>query len=329
MTRRSERPLTAGDAARDHYYGISPIHAPHWTWAITWYFFFGGLAGASSALAALATLAGRRDPARRQIARAARYVSFGSLLPSPFLLVADLGRPERFWRMLSILKLRSPMSVGSWVLFLFSPLCGLTALSQAARDGLLGRTPAARLLARTPLRFLAPPSLLLGLALSGYTGVLLAATAVPLWTRNHLLMGPLFLASSFSNACSATALLLVADRRASLAALRRLDRLERVALLAEAALLLVHQARLGPVLRRPLERGSLGRAHRFGVLGLGLALPLALSALPASRLRTVCSSTGVLLGGVSFRHVMVTAGHASANDPAATFALTGRSNLPG
>src|SRR2546430_5491506 len=38
-------------------------------------------------------------------------------LVSPALLISDLGRPERFLNMLRVFKVTSPMSVGSWILF--------------------------------------------------------------------------------------------------------------------------------------------------------------------------------------------------------------------
>ena len=48
---------------------------------------------------------------------------------------------------------------------------------------------------------------LLGLGLGGYTGILLAATAVPLWATAGLLLGPLFLATAVASGAAALALL--------------------------------------------------------------------------------------------------------------------------
>jgi formate-dependent nitrite reductase membrane component NrfD len=150
---------------------------------------------------------------------------------------------------------------------------------------------------------------------------------VPLWTKNHLLMGPLFLASSISNATAAIALIL-ALARGDHAALKRLERLDSLALLAELGLLLLFRARLGPVIGRPLDEGRLGWLHRAGVLGLGIAAPLALQAPTAflrghpSRPLTALASLLVLGGGFLFRYVIIMAGRASADDPQATFELT-------
>ena len=73
------------------YYGRPVLKPPVWEWKIPAYLFTGGLAAGSALLAAGADLTGR--PALR---RAGRLGSFGALLASLGLLVADLGRPERF-----------------------------------------------------------------------------------------------------------------------------------------------------------------------------------------------------------------------------------------
>src|SRR5205807_957338 len=81
-------------------------------WLIIVYFFCGGIAGASFTIGTIANLVSRD----RAVERAARYLSMAALIPCPPLLILDLGRPERFLNMLRILKLRSPMSLGSWAL---------------------------------------------------------------------------------------------------------------------------------------------------------------------------------------------------------------------
>ena len=56
--------------------------------------------------------------------------------------------------------------------------------------------------------------------------MLLAATAVPLWTKNYLLLGPLFLASAVSSSMAAIALVLARVRGTSRETLARLERLD-------------------------------------------------------------------------------------------------------
>jgi formate-dependent nitrite reductase membrane component NrfD len=322
------RGRSVGDAARTSYYGTPVIHKPHWKWLIITYFFLGGLSGASYLVAGIADLFGGREG--RAIARAGRYLSLAALLPSPLLLILDLGRPERFYNMLRVIKLRSPMSVGTWGLMTFGVFCTLSALTEAARDGLLGRdTVAARLLGAVPTRPLAALGTGPAFFVGGYTGVLLAATAVPLWTKNHLLLGPLFLTSALSNATAAIGLLLAMARGASDRTLARLERLDCLALIGELGLLLAMRANLGGKLARPMTRGHLGRVYRWGVLGLGIIAPLALQAAALARPAAGRSSTIplaaplVLAGGYLLRYVVVMAGRRSADDPHATFELAG------
>ena len=54
--------------------------------------------------------------------RAALLYSFATLL------IADLGRPERFLNMLRVFKPTSPLNIGSWVLSAFVPAARGSAL---------------------------------------------------------------------------------------------------------------------------------------------------------------------------------------------------------
>src|SRR5262245_51780260 len=101
------------------------VAPPQWEWYIVWYFFLGGLAGGAYVVGTLLRLAGeRRDEAT---ARLAFLISFLTMILCPILLTLDLGRPLRFWHMLidsrtllPAVKYWSPMSVGAWVLVIFS-----------------------------------------------------------------------------------------------------------------------------------------------------------------------------------------------------------------
>src|SRR5579859_8124169 len=177
------------------YYDYPVIKQPTWAWEIIWYFFFGGLAGGCYVIATFASLFGSKED--RAVARTGYYLSLLALLPCPPLLIKDLGRPERFLNMIRIFKVKSPMSMGVYGLLSFSFFSGITAANQAARDGLLGKWWGARLLATLPKKLLAAPGVFFALFLGGYTGVLLAATSVPLWSRSKLL-GALFLSSAIS-----------------------------------------------------------------------------------------------------------------------------------
>src|SRR5215210_6383422 len=84
---------TVSDESRTSYYGIPAVHKSHWGWLIVVYFFLGGIAGASYVIASIADLVG--GAAGKRVVRAGRYISLAALIPSPILLILDLGRPDR------------------------------------------------------------------------------------------------------------------------------------------------------------------------------------------------------------------------------------------
>lgn len=315
---------SVADETRTSYYSLPVIHKPHWKWLIICYFFLGGISSASYVIATVAEIWGGRDG--RAITRVGRYLSLAALIPSPILLILDLGRPERFHHMLRVVKLRSPMSLGTWGLTIFGMFCTLSALIQAAQDGLLSRiTLVNRLLLALPRKTISVIGGGFGFFVGGYTGVLLGVTAVPIWAKNALLLGPLFLSSAMSSACAAITLLLSLARKTQHNTILRLERLDTLTLLAELGLILSARANAGQVIARPIREGRLGLIFRWGVLGGGILLPLAIqirslvSRRPPSRPLTILSSLLTLTGGFLLRYVMVMAGRASADDPQATF----------
>ena len=112
------------------------IHAPVWGWEVAIYFWLGGMASGSAFVALGCDAAGDH-----RSAAIARKVALGAVAPAPILLIADLGRPERFLNMMRIFKPRSPMNTGAWCLIAFSGSGGL-----AVAADLLGRPKAGRAL---------------------------------------------------------------------------------------------------------------------------------------------------------------------------------------
>src|SRR5205814_5611211 len=106
--RRARRRHRRRRARRPPVSGVPVIKEPVWKPEIPFYFYSGGLGGASAGLAALSELAGNRELARR--AWVAALAGAGA---SPALLIADLGVPARFVNMLRMFKVSSPMSMGS------------------------------------------------------------------------------------------------------------------------------------------------------------------------------------------------------------------------
>src|SRR5918995_741413 len=158
----SHHPETDPRREDKNYYGIPPIKHAHWTWQIPVYFWIGGRGAGVFFSPPRARFLGNREAPPP---RTSRYTVLGTMILSPILLIWDLGRPERFYNMLRILKLRSPMSTQSWSVFAFGNLGGLIAARQAAEDGLLGEdNPLVKLARLIPARFL---SLVLHLTPSG------------------------------------------------------------------------------------------------------------------------------------------------------------------
>jgi formate-dependent nitrite reductase membrane component NrfD len=280
---------------------MEPVHgpvikAPVWTWEVPLYFWFGGMAAGSCFVALACDLAGDEKSAR-----IARRVSLAAVTPSPVLLVMDLGRPARFLNMMRIFKPRSPMSMGAWCLVGFSTL-------QAGAVGLdlLGR--------RREARALGGVNAVLGGYLGSYTGVLLAATAVPVWSRSKLFLGPIFVSTATATGAAATRLTLVAaglpDGHPTRTAL---GRVETGAMTAELALSIVNERRLGDV-APALEHGRPGKQFKAAKwlvrIGLSLRAVRARTGRPAHDVASVL----YLLAGMLFRYAWVGAGRQSAAD---------------
>lgn len=274
------------------YYGRPVVKPPVWKPEIPFYFFFGGLAGASAVMASVATFLGRPRLARR-----AWLGAFVGVTASPALLVSDLGRPSRFLNMLRVFKVTSPMSLGAWLLAANGGATTLgAALNLAQRDRRGGAPEVA--------------AAVLGAPLATYTAVLICNTTIPAWSEARAEMPFVFGASAAASAAGA-ALLTVPPADAAPA--RRLG--VAAAVVEEGATLLMHE-RLGP-LASAYEEGAAGR---FGKAARALTLAgAAVLAAPGHR-RSLAAAGGTLLlaGSVCKRWSVFKAGFQSAADPTQT-----------
>src|SRR5688572_10998726 len=98
------------------YYDQPMLKRPVWIWSVPVYFYVGGVAGAALVLGAAAQTVDA--PGLRGLIRKCRWIGAIGHGLGTFLLIIDLGRPERFLNMLRTFNPRSPLSVGSWVLAL-------------------------------------------------------------------------------------------------------------------------------------------------------------------------------------------------------------------
>jgi len=185
--RRNAQPMTP----QRGYYGLPLLKEPVWTWEVPAYFFVGGTAGAAAVVGAAAQLTGTD---RRLVSDARWIAAAGAALSAP-LLVGDLGRPERFLNMLRVFKVQSPMSVGAWTLAAFSTFAAAAVFAEEIQK----RTD-------LPVRIISDAAAMLaaatGLVMSTYTGVLIGATTIPVWSKSVSLLPILFGISSLASAVS-------------------------------------------------------------------------------------------------------------------------------
>ena len=275
----------------DSYYGRQIIKTPTWkTPDVPLYLFVGGMAGAAALLAEGAAVSGR--PA---LERTSRMMAAGGAGAGTVFLVHDLGRPERFLNMLRVLKITSPLSVGS---FLLAPFGTLSSLAFGL--DLVGRLPRLRRLAGLGTAALGP-------ALATYTAALLADTAVPVWHEAHREL-PFVFGGSGASAAGGLAMVLVPLDQAAPA--RRMA-------LAGAALELAAtermKSRLG-MLAEPYGQGRAGALARAAqactVTGAAVS-----TVSGRSRLASVLAGTAYAVGSAVTRFAVFEAGRASARDP--------------
>lgn len=312
---------TATSGVENTYYGLPVIRAPNWHWLVVHYFFLGSLAGGGFVLSVIADLLGKD----RAIVRAARYLSAVAILPCPALLALDLGRPDRALHMLRIVKLRSPLNLGSWALLAMGGFSTLSGALQLASD-VLGREILA-----VPRRVLGIAGLPFSYFLSGYTGLLLAVTNVPLWAKFWPFMGPSFMCGAFSNSLAAISLILQAGGEEQPETVRDLARAEVACLATEATLLTAGLVKTGK-LSKPLTASRWAFVFWPATYFGGILIPMALHLTGPARSketsprRRMLTSIMVLIGGYCLRASMVFAGHKSAERPEDYFEYTKMGN---
>lgn len=290
-------------AAARGYYNQPLLKAPVWTWEVPLYFWLGGVAGASEAIALAARISGRAAG----LERVALWLALIAALVCPALLIADLGRPKRFLNMLRVFKWRSPMSVGAWTLVKFSGVALVAVAANEAR--LAGFVPGFA----NGLAWVAEiVGAALGLVLLSYTAVLLGVTAVPVWSENRRLLPGHFVASATGSASALLELLgfvVPATQFVGLAA----SAWETV---VGASIELRARA-----VDEPLRRGRSGWAARIGGILAGPAALLLRIFDGSSAGGRELAAIFFVLGALTSRYAWLWAGRVSAGDAGALFDL--------
>jgi formate-dependent nitrite reductase membrane component NrfD len=313
-----------------------------WGFSIIIYLFLGGLSAGLFFVSALATFL-QRNGEDASYSRVARY---GALLaPWPvmlgcLLLIFDLGRWYKFWKLFLHFRWVSPMSIGSWLLVAFTLVALLhlySWLTGGQRDWIFSKLPNRlgflRKLNRDISgwrRLIALLGVPISVGVGIYTGVLLGAVqSRPFWNTN--LVAQLFLFSALSTGCAAVILVLAWKREAADSrAFQLLYTLDICLLTLEFFIVvpyIVHGQLSVQAVKDSLELilgGPFTVIFWVFFLGLGLLLPLGIETFEAAPAllskvtvhysKWLAATTAVLVlgGGFLLRYIFVFAGQMSA-----------------
>ena len=304
------------------------LKSADWPLLIDLYFFLGGIAGGAFVIATIANLLDSRR--YRDVVRVGYYLAFLTIIPGPIFLTVDLGIPSRFIHMLMVskpdltigmeaitigpfhVKPYSPMSMGSWALIGFGLFAFLAALATLLEDTRPGRDLS------TFKVWVGIIGGFFGFFIAAYPGVLLGATARPLFISAHWL-GALFLAVGASTGGAAIALilsLLGGQARESLSRLMRVTAFALIIQLVALVLFIVSTSGAGsPGISRALDlllRGPYSLTLWLGAVLVGLVAPLVLAfggvIRKAAPGMVALVSVLVLIGGFLVKYVIIAAG---------------------
>jgi formate-dependent nitrite reductase membrane component NrfD len=303
------------------------LKSADWPLLIDVYFFLGGIAGGAFVIATVAHLL---DGVRyRSLVRVGYYLALLAVLPCPILLIVDLGIPTRFLHMLMVskpstaigmdavtigpfhLKPFSPMSVGAWALLVFSACAFLAALDTFLEQRGGRSVPGLRLVVGLI-------GGVFGFFLAAYPGVLLAATARPLFISSTWL-GALFLAIGASTGGAAIALVLSLTGSAGREGLSRLMRVLAFALVLQLVFLALFIITVGSSGSAAISRalavllsGQYSVTFWLGAVVVGIVAPLALHLTGATKRSGVAvpvlTAVLILVGGFVTKYVIIAAG---------------------
>ena len=293
----------AVNPAETGYYGLPLLKPPTWTWEVPLYFFLGGISGTSACIAIAAQIFG----APINLIRMALWMGLIGASICPALLISDLGRPLRFLNMLRVFKWRSPMSMGSWILVGFSgcvfvAVVGIELVARGYGYPIivavlwLGEISAA----------------LTGLLLASYTGVLIGATAIPVWHEHRRLLPAHFLTSGLGGAVGILELagfLIPATQILGFATSG-----------AETVIEIYLTVRKG-VADKPLHHGISGSTLRIAGMLEGPAALLIRAVWHAEPWGRYAAAICFLLGALMSRYAWIWAGRESSHDTETLFKL--------
>jgi formate-dependent nitrite reductase membrane component NrfD len=311
-----------------------------WGFLIILYLFLGGLSAGLFSVSAVAMFLQNGDARHQRIARWGALMAPWPVALGSTLLIFDLGNWYRFYKLFLHFRWVSPMSIGAWLLMLFTLVSLVYCyawLREKEREWLFSRLPKPFRFLRTLnvdidvyRRTIALVGVPLAVSVGIYTGVLLGAVqSRPFWNTN--LVAQLFLFSALSTGCAAL-MFAFAFSKKPLAAeeLRLLYLLDIGFLTVEFFIVLpylVHGQLSVEAVRQSMHLilgGPFTLVFWIFFLGLGLLLPLGIevgemmpallskSALHSRKWLVGATSVLILSGGFLLRYVFVFAGQMSA-----------------
>ncbi|MBI4904952.1 MAG: polysulfide reductase NrfD [Acidobacteria bacterium] len=311
------------------------MHEFEWGFLIVNYLFLGGLSAGLFFVSALASwLQQREDSDYSAIARAGALLAPWPVALGSLLLIFDLGNWWRFYKLFLHFRWQSPMSIGSWLLVVFTGIAFANCWAWVPADvkrTLLARVKLPEAWAGFPVnaRILAAIGFPMSIGVAIYTGVLLGAVqARPFWNTN--LVAQMFLFSALSSGCAAL-LIALSLRRQQLDSiqLRFLYTIDVCLISLEFFIVLpylIHGELSVEAVRQSLALvlgGPYTVAFWVFFLGIGLLLPLAIEvwelapavfsggSLHHNRRLTVLTAALVVFGGYMLRYIFVYAGQSS------------------
>ncbi len=323
------------------------MREPVWEFLIVNYLFLGGLSAGLFFVSGLATWLQDKDgnPAHPALAKLGALLAPWPVSLGSALLILDLGKPMRFWKLFLHVRWRSPMSIGSWLLVAFTLLSLAylwSWLTFEERTHWLGKVPS-KLYAKLPAflrtwmeadgtprrRLMALVGMPMAVGVGIYTGVLLGAVqSRPFWNTN--LVAQMFLFSALSSgAATLVVMRLLGKGKPGLPELRFLYGLDIILMGLELFIVvpyLIHgnlsslavKEALGLILGGPFTFAFWGL-----FLGLGLLAPLAVElwefkpillgrgSFHVNPRWAMVACVLVLIGGYTLRYVFVFAGQAT------------------
>jgi formate-dependent nitrite reductase membrane component NrfD len=312
-----------------------------WGFLIIIYLFLGGLSAGVFFVSALATFLQRNgeDSSYTKVARYGALLAPWPVMAGCMLLIFDLGRWYKFWKLFVHFRWVSPMSIGSWLLIAFTLIALLYCYSwlrQEQRDWIFSKLPRrfgflqklcpALTSSRKKIALLGTP---ISIGVGIYTGVLLGAVqSRPFWNTN--LVAQLFLFSALSTGCAAVMLVLAWSREAVDSRAFQLLYLVDICLMTLEFFIVVPYIVHGQLSVQAVRDslgiilgGPLTLAFWVFFLGLGLLLPLGIETYEAAPAllsnatvhfnKTLASLTAILVlgGGFLLRYIFVFAGQMS------------------